>query len=105
MNRTQIQELKKAGFGTKQFEEAYLREMINSIWAYGGPNISDYEWDRYIAKYYNDDDAILTEDEVRAIAEDQLEHLNTHCYTVPAGTDSEGVSYNTTIDDTEIPAK
>lgn len=69
------------------------------------PNISDYEWDRYIARYYTEDDAVLTEDEVRVIAEDQLEHLNTHCHTVPAGTDSEGVSYNTTIDDTEIPAK
>lgn len=75
----------------KERDERYLRDMVGSVWAYDG----DKNDNRYL--HGPDRYPSLTEKEKSKAIDDEWKYLSEHCITRPAGTDSEGVSYNTVV--------
>lgn len=67
----------------------WLLSMVESVWCYGG----DKDKNRYIEEYCTD--KALPYGVMREYADRHWYFLDDNYYTAPAGTDSEGVSYNT----------
>lgn len=101
MNKQEIRDLYKSN-DPKVKAESHLRDMVCSIWCYGGGlNEGDYSYEKYIAIFYNGEGwrkPYHTKEEVQAIVADQRDYLNAHC-TIEhdVETDSEGVTYNSII--------
>lgn len=66
-----------------------LLSMVESVWCYGG----DKDNNRYIKEYCTD--RAFPYDQMKQYANDHWYFLEDNYYTAYAGTDSEGVSYNT----------
>lgn len=66
-----------------------LLSMVESVWCYGG----NKDTNRYIEKYCTD--RAFSYGVMREYADRHWYFLDDNYYTAPAGTDSEGVSYNT----------
>ena len=66
-----------------------LLSMVESVWCYNG----SLKNNRYIEEYCTDKS--FPYDKMREMATKHWTYLNNNYYTAYAGTDSEGVSYNT----------
>ena len=94
MNDKRIEELQRTvEFGTKQYEVLNLMSMINSVWCYDSKDAEGAKKSEYIKKYWGGLNPKLTRVEVEEIVDKQYDYLKT-AYTIYAGEDSEGVSYN-----------
>ena len=82
-----MREIRKSEYGTKNYDEARLRDMVHSVWAYGG--------DKDDNKYLHNPESYtkLSEKERKKVIDDEWKYLDEHCVTRPAGMDDEGVSY------------
>ena len=97
MNDNKLNELKKNyEFGTKQSKVLWLIDMINPVWCYSTNDREVAKKSKYITKYWDKPDALLTRAEVEEIVDKQYDYLKS-AYTVYAGEDGEGVSYNSIV--------
>ena len=82
---------KKVKLTDKEDDERALRDMVHSVWAYDG--------DKEGSKYLHDPDSYtsLSAKERKKAIDDEWKYLDEHCIHPFAGTDNEGVSYNTTV--------
>lgn len=76
----------KRGRTEKEDDEHSLRRMVASVWTYGDGKDSSYLTDE--ARYTS-----LTPKEKKKIIDDEWDYLDKHVDTGYAGTDSEGVTY------------
>ena len=68
----------------KERDERNLRDMVSSVWTYGGGKDSEYLHDGYRS---------LSDKERKKIIDDEWKYLDDNCTTAYAGEDSEGVTY------------
>lgn len=108
MNEEKRKELKKKlSYGTTEYFEISLREMIDSVFCYndGKSDYEDYLNNKYITSYYTDTsfnrgNARLTKENTERIVKEQVDYLCKHARIKRnVFTDDEGVSYNSLIFD------
>ena len=108
MSEKKISELKsKLSYGTTEYFEVKLREMVNSIYCYNGEitNYDTYLNDKYITDYYtdtqyNNGNARLTKENTERIVREQVDYLSKHAKVKSnVYTDNERVTYNSLIFD------
>ncbi len=85
-----MRKIRKSEYGTKNYDEARLRDMVHSVWAYDGDKDSN--------KYLHDPESYtkLSDKERKKVIDDEWKYLDEHCVTRPAGMDDEGLSYVST---------
>ena len=81
----------KKPLSQKDRDEESLRSMVHSVWAYDG----DKEGNKYL--HNPDSYTSLSAKERKKAIDDEWKYLDEHCIHPFAGTDNEGVSYNTTV--------
>lgn len=108
MNTKMIREnMNKTEYGTKEYFELSLMEMVNSVfcYCYHGNDYNVYLNNRYIQNYYLDKSycngrSRLTKKQVETIVKKQVDYLVKNAQVVyDVATDGEGVTYNSLIFD------
>lgn len=109
MNEIEIEELKKKlSYGTTEYFEVSLRDMVNSIYCYNGEitNYDTYLKNKYVTSFYtdtsycNNGNARLTKENTERIVKEQVDYLSKHAKVKSnVYTDNEGVTYNSLIFD------
>lgn len=91
-----LRELNKKGYSKlskKERDEQNLRDMVSSVWTYGGGKDSEYLQKGISPHTSREQYANLTEKERKKIVDEEWDYLDKNVESSPAGTDSEGVSY------------
>lgn len=95
-NSPRLRELNEKGYfklSKKERDEQNLRDMVSSVWTYGGGKDSEYLQKSTSPHSSREQYANLTEKERKKIVDEEWDYLDKNAESSPAGTDSEGVSY------------